>query len=116
MLRELKRCPKRCYHVPKRLISGNLPMKVSISYKVQEVFDKALSDPSIDPTRPITGRGYKVWVDEPTGTLCKVSTLSGTVMGFVSVSRDHPWFSREDCPLPGISSYGTISHPVECRG
>lgn len=91
-------------------------MKVSISYKAQEVFDKALSDPSIDPTRPITGKGYKVWVDEPTGTLCKVSTLSGTVMGFVSVGRNHPWFDREDCPLSGISSYGTISHPVECRG
>lgn len=91
-------------------------MKVSISYKAQEVFDKALSDPSIDPTRPITGKGYKVWVDEPTSTLCKVSTLSGTVMGFVSVGSNHPWFHREDCPLPGISSYGTISHPVECRG
>lgn len=91
-------------------------MKVSISYRAQEVFDRGLATPDLDPARPITGRGYKVWIDEPTGTLCKVSTLSGTVMGFVSVGRNHPWFSREDCPLPGISSYGTISHPVECRG
>lgn len=91
-------------------------MKFSVSYRAQEVFDKALASSEPDPSRPITGKGYKVWVDEPTGTLCKVSTLSGTVMGFVSVGRNHPWFSREDCPLPGISSYGTISHPVECRG
>lgn len=84
-------------------------MKVSISYRAQEMFDKALA------YRPISGKGYKVWVDEPTGTLCKVSTLSGSVMGFISVGSNHPWFHREDCPLPGISSYGTISHPAECR-
>lgn len=80
------------------------------------MFDKAQASPEPDPSRPITGRGYKVWADEPTGTLCKVSTLSGTVMGFVGVGSNHPWFHREDCPLPGISSYGSISHPAECKG
>lgn len=69
-----------------------------------------------DPYRPLTGKGYKVWVDGPTGTLCKVSTLSGSVMGFVSVDSNHPWFYREDCPLPGISPFGTIFHPAECKG
>lgn len=79
-------------------------------------FRKEPVSPEPDPSRPITGKGYRVWVNESTETLCKVSTLSGTLMGFVSVSSNHPWFNREDCPLPGISSYGTISHPPECRG
>lgn len=91
-------------------------MKLFVSSKAQDVFDKALSSPEPDPAGPITGKGYKVWIDEPTGTLCKVSTLSGTVMGFVSVGSNHPWFYREDCPLPGISSYGTIFRPAECKG
>jgi hypothetical protein len=64
----------------------------------------------------IKGDDYEVWVDERTGVLCRVSNLSGSLMGFASVAPGHPWFNRNDCPLTGISSYGTIHYPKVCQG
>lgn len=86
-------------------------MKISytVSPDVQDILDSCSR-----PQKP--GRTYEVWTDESTGLLCKVSDLSGTTMGFVGVPLNHPWFNRNECPLKGISVFGTIRHPEQCRG
>jgi len=47
--------------------------------------------------------------------MCKVSILSGELMGFVSVSRGHPYFGENKVPIKGLSYYGQMYSPEECK-
>lgn len=62
------------------------------------------------------GEKVRVWEDEVTGVLCRVSYLIGIWTGFVAIPPGHPWFMVSEIPIPKVQSYGEVHWPKECEG
>ena len=88
-----------------------MKIQYTLSREAQDILDTIDSPPR--PSR--VKQNSEVWEDERTGVLCKVSNLSGTTMGFAGVTSNHPWYYLNRCPLPGISVFGTMNQPKQCR-